>query len=145
MSLKKSKQQTLGDFEIQKLLDPEHYLVKLARKINWDDISDSFFCYYSSSGRNALSLRMMVGLYILKHMFRASDSYCTDRLRGDLYWMHFCAVNFYALKRNRTYLSPSSMCSFRKRIGKEGMLVLDNLIKEIYLEDKDLIPKIPRK
>lgn len=60
---------TLGD-----MLNPNHPLVSLANKIDWDLFENSFGPLYSSTkGRPCIPIRLMCGLLILKHVRNISD------------------------------------------------------------------------
>ncbi|MFC1745211.1 transposase [Candidatus Riflebacteria bacterium] len=141
MALKYSRQITIGEHQIQRSIDPEHFLVKLAKMLNWEEIFDRLKPFYSTIGRQALAIRLMVGLHILKHFSRLSDRECVDRLRGDFYWMHFCKLDLEQLN-NFKHLNSSSMTRFRKRVGDEGFSIVEDVIREALVKRKRINPKI---
>ena len=120
MALQFGHQITFGSWLNQAILDPEHKLLKLADVICWESAHDAISPYYSNIGRRGLPVRLMVGLHLLKHMEDMSDAQCTDRIRGDLYWMYFCGLEVDDLKGKYAYLNSSSMTKFRNRIGEKG-------------------------
>jgi IS5 family transposase len=118
---------------LQELLDPNDRLMKLAELIDWEDIHDRLRPYYSTVGRQALPIRLMVGLHLLKHRDGLSDGQCAERIRGDLYWMYFCGVDPDSLKGIYRKLDASSMTKFRNRIGEKGFLQVEAVIRH-YLQ-----------
>ena len=142
MALRYEHQITFGNWLNQGILDPEHKLFKLAEVIDWEAIHVSLSPYYSTLGRRALPLRLMVGLHLLKHMEDLSDAQCADRVRGDLYWMQFCGVDVDSLKNKFAHLNSSSMTKFRNRIGAQGWASVEDVIGKYLLETKRIDPKV---
>ena len=117
MALIFARQLSFDSYLSQGLLDPKHKLVALADKMDWAKIHEELAPFYSRIGRQALPIRLMVGLHLLKHMEAMSDEQVADRIRGDLYWMHFCGVEAADLKDRFAHLDSSSLTKFRNRIG----------------------------
>ena len=142
MALQFGSQITFGNWLNQGILDPEHKLFKLAEVIGWEAAHDAISPYYSNLGRQALPIRLMVGLHLLKHMENMSDAQCADRIRGDLYWMYFCGVDVDSLKGKYSHLDSSSMTKFRGRIGDKGFSTIEDIIRKYLLETKKIDSKV---
>jgi IS5 family transposase len=138
MALSYVKQATFSAFLLQDILDPNHYLVKLAAIIDWEMVHDRLKAYYSTVGRQALPIRLMVALHLLKHKEGMSDEQVTERVRGDLYWMYFCGADPDALSGEYSHLDSSSMTKFRNRIGDKGFSQVESIIRD-YLFEKKLV------
>jgi IS5 family transposase len=136
------RQITFGSWLNQGILDPKHKLFNLAEVIDWEAIHDKVAPFYSNRGRKALPVRLMVGLHFLKHMEDLSDAQCSDRVRGDLYWMHFCGVDVDSLKGKYSHLNSSSMTKFRNRLGDKGWESIEDVIREYLLESKKIDPSV---
>ena len=54
-------------------LDLRQPLKKLADSIPWSELEEAFGKFYSEEGRPAKSVRLMVGLLLLKQMFNQGD------------------------------------------------------------------------
>ena len=134
MALRFDHQLTFGTWLRQGILDPEHKLLKLAEVIDWEAVHVKLSPFYSKLGRQALPLRLMTGLHLLKHMEDLSDAQCTDRIRGDLYWMHFCGVEVDALKGKYAHLNSSSMTKFRNRVGDKGWEAVEDVIRQYLIQ-----------
>ena len=128
MSLQKRYQLTITNGLIRAHLDADHELVRLSEKIDWESITERLGRYYSDVGRGGKPIRLMVGLHILKHLYNLSDEAVVARLNGDLYFWVLCGLDDVVGKREKP-LDASSLTNFRKRIGVEGM----GLIQEVIL------------
>lgn len=100
-------------------LDQEHMLIKISQNFNWDSVI-SFLSekYCHDNGRPNLNIRLMVGLHILKYLFKLSDERTVQAWKENIYFQRFTgSVSF-----NPRILpcDPSSMTYFRKRIGADG-------------------------
>jgi IS5 family transposase len=71
-----------------------------------------------------------------------SDAQCSDRVRGDLYWMHFCGVDVDSLKGKYSHLNSSSMTKFRNRIGDQGWAAVEDVIRKFLLQTKRIDPSV---
>jgi transposase, IS5 family len=142
VALQYVNQLTFSSYFLQDTLDPEHKLLKLAEAIDWLAIHEDLEPYYSGIGRQALPIRLMVGLHLLKHMENMSDEKCTDRIRGDIYWMYFCNVEPESLKGQYVHLNSSSMTKFRNRIGSEGFSKIEGVIQDYLAKEKKIDPNV---
>jgi IS5 family transposase len=100
------------------VLNPEHELLRAAGLIDWDGLHEALSIYYSPVGRHGKSIRLMVGIHILKHRYNCSDDRAVEMLHENAYWQCFCGFNTF---QSGQILDSSSMVKFRNRIGTEGM------------------------
>ena len=54
-------------------INPEHRLAKLSKRIDWKALELNLSKYYSLRGRNSKTIRLMVSLFLLKHIYNLSD------------------------------------------------------------------------
>lgn len=141
MSLKTEYQMTIIEGVFQAKLNPQHDLLILAEKIDWERIADELAPYYSKVGRNGKPIRLMVGAHLLKHMHNISDAEVVERLCGDVYWMAFCGINEPFSTEDWQPLDSSTMTYFRKRIGAQGMRIVEAVIRDQLLEEKRIATK----
>lgn len=141
MSLQKAYQMNIIDGLFQAKLNPNHELLILAEKIDWERIAEELAPNYSKSGRNGKPIRLMVGAHLLKHMFDMSDEQVVARLVGDVYWMAFCGIDNPFGTADWSPLNPSTMTYFRKRIGPVGVQKIEALIRDHLLDEKRIAPK----
>ena len=144
MAYERHQQMSIFDFMIQNNLDPDHELMQLSRKIDWDRIMGDLRRYYSPIGRKAKRIRMMVGLHMLKHLYDRSDEQVVEELRENVYWMAFCGVSMEEVRKGEPlrWLDSSTMTYFRKRIGPEGMRKIEAVIRDQLLQARRIRPRV---
>lgn len=128
---------------LESRLNPNHELLVLAGKIDWDAIETTLKPFYKLRGRRAKSIRLMVGLNLLKHRFDLSDEEVTQNLSENLYWMAFCGLNGELASTTWTKaLDSSTMTNFRKRIGAKGVALIEDVIRNQLIAEKRISPKV---
>jgi transposase, IS5 family len=141
MSLQKAYQMTIIAGLFQAKLNPNHELLILAEKIDWERLAEDLAPSYSKVGRAGKPIRLMVGAHILKHMHNLSDEDVVKRLGGDIYWMAFCGIDEPFASQDWAPLDASTMTYFRKRIGSAGVQRIEQVVREQLLADKRIKPK----
>lgn len=126
----KPKPQKRDAFELfqahfDQILNPDHELLLLARKIDWSRFDVAFADSYSEDmGAPAKATRLMVGLHFLKYTFNESDESLVERWVENPYWQAFCG---YTHMQHDCPIHPTSMTKWRNRVGAERM---EELLKE---------------
>lgn len=104
--------------ELINLLDQRHELFKLAELIDWQVFADEWGPKFeSTTGRPALSTRLMASLLYLKHAFALSDEEVVLRWVENPYWQHFSGQRYFC---HELPCDASSLVRWRQRIGQEG-------------------------
>ena len=109
--------------ELERIIDPEHALVKLARAVDWkrfDELFEPLFC--EDNGCPGLPTRLIVGLHYLKYAFDLSDDAVVGQWLENPYWQYLCGGRWF---EHKAPLESSSLCRWRGRIkeaGAEAML-----------------------
>jgi IS5 family transposase len=129
MRPKKTQQDGSGDLfraRLDQIIDMDHELVRLGRKIDWEWIDGELADRFSDKGRPAIETRFMIGLLILKHMFHLSDEGVCERWVYDPYFQHFTGEAFFqhAFPHER-----SGLTHWRGRIGDKLELLLQESLK----------------
>lgn len=130
----KKVQNQLGFFfSFEDTLNPKHPLFILANKIHWPIFENEFSpLYCQDNGRPAKSIRLMVGLLILKHIRNVSDESVVEQWSENIYYQYFCGEsNFVA----GVPCEASELVHFRKRIGEFGIELI--LKESIRVNGKD--------
>ena len=70
---------------------------------------------------------MMVAVVILSRLRHLSDAGVIQAIRENRYMQYFCNVPDKGLA---TFLNPSTLCRFRKRLGTKGMAILEGVVFE---------------
>jgi len=136
MSLKEVYQLSLAGGLLQTQLRPDHELVILAQTIDWESFQDSLGSKYSKYGRRAKRVRLMLGLHVLKHLYNLSDERVCEMLEENLYFRYFCGVHDDLREwQEEKLLNACTMSRFRKRLGVNGMKLVEDVIKRQLKKD----------
>lgn len=107
------------------VLNPDHELLRASRLIDWDSLHDALSVYYSPLGRHGKSIRLMIGIHILKHRYDCSDERAVEMLHENAYWQCFCGFNTF---QSGQILDATSLVKFRNRIGAEGLKQIEGVL-----------------
>ena len=133
---KRDPQFDLFKIELNRIVNTQHPLVKLAHQIDWKTFDQEFETHFSDEGRPAIATRLMVALHYLKYSYDLSDEETVAMWVENAYWQYFGGRQHF---EHELPIDPSSMTRWRKRIGVEGAEVLlsqtiTTAIKERYLK-----------
>jgi len=104
---------------LESIINMKHRLVTLSGLIKWDWLESCVSKHYChTNGRPGGSIRMMMGLLILKDIEGQSDESVCERWVENPYWQYFCGEEFF---QHKFPVTPESLSYFRNRIGEEGM------------------------
>ena len=104
------------------IIDIDHPLVALARKVDWGFLEKRFGeAYRDGPGQPPLPTRLMAGLTILKYTHNLSDEELCARWVENPYYQFFCGEEFF---QHRLALDRSSLTRWRQRMGEEKMNAL---------------------
>ena len=76
--MRPKKHETSGSADLfrarlEQIINMKHELVQLAGKIDWDWIDGEIAPLYSDKGRPGIETRFVIGLLLLKHIYRLFD------------------------------------------------------------------------
>jgi len=121
------------------ILNPDHPLIVLAQKIDWQRFDVAFAdCYCPDTGAPAKAIRLLVGLHYLKHAFNESDESLLARWVENPYWQNFCG---YTTMQHELPLHPTSMVTWRKRVGAEKLMELLQETISLAVREKQVSPR----
>lgn len=104
-----------------------HELIIMEAIIPWEKIVSRLCQFYDNSrGPVGKSLRMMIAILIAMRYYQLSDRGIVNQVKENRYIQYFCNVPDQGLQ---TFLHPSSICIFRKRIGEKGIEIIE---KEVF-------------
>jgi IS5 family transposase len=117
---------------LEEQLDRKHPLYILADKVHWDAFETAFSRHYhAKKGRPCKSIRLMVGLLILKHLRDLSDESVVLQWTENAYYQYFCGMEAFSIVPP---CEASELVHFRNRIGEEG---IELILKESIAINKD--------
>jgi IS5 family transposase len=103
---------------LEDLINPNHELALLAKKIDWQYFENEFKPYYSERGAPSVPIRVMVGCLLLKHLYNLGDEKIPVYWVRDVYFQYFCGVVFF---EHKFPFDPSDFVHFRNRVGEQGI------------------------
>ena len=107
---------------LEAILSPQHELLLLGKKIDWDRFDDAFGTHFDEHrGRAGLPTRLMAGLHLLKHMKGLSDEELCAVWVENPYFQAFCGETHF---QHQAPFDRSSMTRWRQRIGAKDMELL---------------------
>ena len=112
------KQGNLLYQDLLEQLNPKDPLLLLGQKIDWESFERDFAHLYSSVGRPAKPIRLMVGLLLIKQIENLSDERVVVAWMRNPYYQAFCGMEYFQWN---TPCDASDLVHFRKRIGEAGM------------------------
>lgn len=112
------EQNSLFTSRLSQQLNPDHELLKLAKQIPWNQFEEEFSPLFSEGlSRPPLPVRLIVGLFILQHLFNRSDERVVIDWVENPYWQAFCGYDFLQWEFP---IHPTSI-RWRHRIGTQGL------------------------
>ena len=114
-------------------LDENNRWIKIAKLIPWEDLERSYATHFSDRGRPAKESRLVVGMFLLKHMSCKSDEQIVLELLENPYWQSFCGLESFATSKT---IEPSTLSRLRKRLGAEYVRELEEMTYAVLIEKK---------
>ena len=132
-----SNQLTLTRFShpFDQELSPENRWVKLSEIVPWDALASVYLKQLSSSsGRESVDARMVIGAIIVKHKLCISDRETVAMISENIYLQYFCGLTAFQTK---VPFHPTVFVDIRKRMGANSFDAWNALIIE---KSEDLKP-----
>jgi len=117
---------------LEDLINPNHELALLAKKIDWQYFEKTFKEYYSNKGAPSAPIRMMVGCLMLKYLYNLGDDSLPEYWVRDVYFQYFSGGVFFA---HKFPFDPSDFVHFRKRVGESGIAKIFAYSVELHGSD----------
>ena len=107
------------------ITNPAHALVLLRRIIPWEAIVALLAPLCDEAGRLGKPLRVMVAPLIVSRLRGLSDREVVGQVTENRLIQYFCNVPDEGL---RTFLHPSSLSVFRRRLGEAGLAIIEEAV-----------------
>lgn len=107
--------------------------LKIKALIPWGELEREYAKYFSHKGRPGLDARLVIGLFLLKHMSGLSDRELILQLQENVYWQSFCWLEGFVSSKK---LNSSSLTKIRKRLGPKFTKELERKTYEVLIERK---------
>jgi len=135
------KQLELNDCLIEDIVPQDHDLVKLKKVINWEGINKIYeSCYASRRGNATKRTGLVIGLLILKHLYKRPDRVLINELHVNNAYMYFCSVSYDEIKgcneEGKKIIDHSTLVKIRKRLGSRRVRKIEKLFMRELLSKK---------
>lgn len=108
-------------------LNPENRWVKLSKLIPWEEIEKNYAQLFpSNTGTEAKPLRMALGALIIKEKCGYSDRETVEQIKENPYLQFFIGLERY--QDGKDPFDPSLLVHFRKRLDKDTMIAINEMI-----------------
>lgn len=124
-----SSQMKIEDFVLpfEGKLNPDNRWVKLSKLIPWEEIEKNYAQLFpSGTGTEAKPLRMALGALLIKEKSGYSDRETVEQIKENPYLQYFIGLERY--QDDKVPFDPSLMVHFRKRLDKEIMMEINEMI-----------------
>lgn len=112
------------------ITDPTQDLVVLRDVIPWGKIIMRLSSFYSKDkGAIGKSLRVVIAILIVMKHYKLSDRDVIQQIKENRYMQYFCNVPDDGLLN---FFHPSGLSVLRKRLGEEGISIVEKLIFEMF-------------
>ncbi len=91
------------------VLNADHELLRAARLIGWDGLDEALSVYYSPIGRHGKSIRLMVGIHILKRRYNCSDDRAVEMLHENAYLAELLWFQQFSTRSNIGFHHPGEV------------------------------------
>ena len=107
--------------------------LKIKALIPWGELEREYAGYFAARGRPSLDGRLVIGLFLLKHMTVLSDKNVVLELQENVYWQAFCGMEHFDTGRK---LDPSSLTKIRHKLGVQFTRELEKKTYRVLIEKK---------
>jgi transposase len=135
------KQLELSDCLIEDIVPQDHDLVKLKKVINWEGINKVYeSCYPSRRGNATKRTGLVIGLLILKHLYKRPDRVLIEELHVNNAFMYFCSVSYDDIKKcnegKKKIIHHTTLVKTRKRLGSKSVKKIEKLFMRELITKK---------
>ncbi len=114
-------------------MDEENRWLRIKKMMPWGELEVVYGTYFSQKGRPGLDGRLVVGLFLLKHLTVKSEGELILELQENVCWQAFCGIEGFVKSKQ---LNSSSLTKIRKRLGPKFTKELEEKTYRVLIEKK---------
>lgn len=143
-----TEQLDFGNHLIAEIVPGTHDLVKLKKILDWEKMNMIYKeCYKSNKGNSTKNTNLVLGLFILKHLYRKPYRVLIEELHVNTAYMFFCSVSYDEIMRinklDKKIIDHSSLVKIKTRLGAErfrriGNVFINQLLEKGFIDGKHL-------
>lgn len=116
--------------------------VQLAAIIPWEEIEEKYRkCFSRHIGRTAKTVRLALGSLLIKEKLHITDEETVQLIRENPYLQYLLGYDSY---KDEKPFDPSMMVHFRKRLGMDGLSLINETITKKHQVKKESAKPKPR-
>lgn len=124
-----------GDSLLNCILPHHHDLVKLKSILDWSQIDRIYReCFPSRRGRGSKQTELVLGLLILKHLYRRSHRQLIEELHVNTAFMYFCSISPLevgkTLSAGKRLIDHSTVIKAIHRLGSERVEAIERQFRD---------------
>lgn len=143
-----TQQLDFGNHLIKEIIPKSHDLVKLKIILDWEKMNNIYnSCYKSKRGNATKNTNLVLGLFILKHLYSKTYREVINELHVNTAYMHFCSVSYDEIvelnKQDKKIIDHSSLVKIKSRLGENRFrkiceIFINQLIENKFIDGKHL-------
>ena len=111
----------------REILNPENRWVRLAARLDWEALEQSYAAHFSPGGKQAIGVRCAFGSLVIRRALGVSDRQTVELIRESPYLQFFIGLPAFS---EQVPFSYRSMAAFRARIPERQIKCAVRLLKE---------------
>ena len=111
----------------REILNPENRWVRLAARLDWEALEQSYAAHFSPGGKQAIGVRCAFGSLVIRRALGVSDRQTVELIRESPYLQFFIGLPAFS---DQVPFSYRSMAAFRARIPERQIKRAVRLLKE---------------
>jgi hypothetical protein len=107
--------------------------LRIKSLIPWGELEREYAKNFSDLGRPGLDGRLVIGLFLLKHMTNKSDREVVLELQENVYWQAFCGMEHFSTAKQ---MEASSLTKIRHKLGVAFTREMEKKTYAVLIEKK---------
>jgi IS5 family transposase len=143
-----TEQLDFGNHLIAEIVPEDNELVKLKKILDWEKMNKIYReCYKSRKGNATKRTNLVIGIFILRHLYRKPYRVLIEELHVNTAYMHFCSVSYEEIvrlkKQGKKLIDHSALIKIKSRLGHKRFeriagIFLEQLKKNGFIDGKYL-------
>jgi len=134
-----TEQLDFGNHLIAEIVPEDHELVNLKKILNWEKMNKIYReCYKSNKGNATKRTDLVLGLFILKHLYQKSYRSIIKELHVNNAYMHFCSVSYEEIKKlnkeKKQLIDHSTLIKVKAKLGKDRISRIENIFLQQLID-----------
>jgi len=136
-----TEQLDFGNHLIAEIVPEDHELVNLKKILDWEKMNKIYKeCYRSKKGNATKRTDLILGLFILKHLYQKPYRVIINELHVNNAYMHFCSVSYEEIKRlnkeKKKLLDHSTLIKIKGKLGKDRIKRIEDIFLQQLISNK---------